>query len=43
MTAKKAGFPVAGVYDKAEADTAAVRMMADIFFCSLEETEDFLK
>lgn len=43
MTAKKAGFHVAGVYDKAEADWAAVRKTADIFFCSWEETEAFLK
>jgi len=43
MTAKKAGFPVAGVYDKSEADTTAVRKMADVFICSFEETEDFLK
>lgn len=43
MTAKKAGFPVAGVYDKSEANTVAVRTIADIFFYSLEETEEFLK
>jgi HAD superfamily hydrolase (TIGR01509 family) len=44
MTAKKAGFPVVGVYDSSEADTTtAVREMTDVYIYSFEEMEDFLK
>ena len=42
-TAKTTGMPVAGVYDKSEKDTQTVASLADLYICSFEEMEVYLK
>lgn len=43
-TAKKAGFPVAGVYDKsAESESGLIKSLADYYFNSVYEIKELIK